>query len=481
MTAVAMSNSSAKNLLLLRLDALALDITKVRAAVERAEQRGQNLREAQETITPHIRELRTVRNTLSSLVHAMDDETAFADLLADASLNLERDLKEAPRLVEAVLAAVHKTVDCLQLAMATTVSLKEPSLALQHSLNQRCGELEKSLNELRSRVPTDGAAATREHWQAYQSLLEDLARPVFVEYVDFLGGLTVRDTGLDDLVCDMTEAVLGRFKPLTSRSLPLPGRQAALGNALGSVVLLGFPEWSIWGIPLVGHEVGLAYSQEQKDHELLKLIDHVSEAHGVSKKLVQDLLADGFATYTLGLSYACAALLLRLNPRHDEPHHSDRPRDIERARVILMTLKAERPSAPEAGGSFTDCVASLETLWKSAVVAHARPQDADAAQQEAEGPIPAEDWLDDLTRDAVEHFGEMMMIRPYDEKRWRGSEDWLKTLREHDSASRPWLPADEVVPDVLTAAWRLRLLSEQEPNDVAAEVQKRWFQARKGV
>jgi hypothetical protein len=500
--------NATKNLLLLRLDALALDIIKVRAAVKRAEQRGQYLREANDYLVPHIRELRTVRDTLSALVRTMDEEEEIGELLSDASLTLERDLKQAPELVEKVLTGVTQTVKSLKLAMATTVSLKDPSLALQESLNKRCGELEGSLTELRGKVNADGSAASRGHWETYQKLLDDVARPMFIEYVDFLGGLTVRDTGLDDLVCDMTEAVLARFIPLTNRSLPLPGRQAALGNALESVVLLGFPEWSIWGIPLVGHEVGLAYIKERKDAKLGELINRFLPQRSAAEdggsggdllppervsawneELIEQLLADAFATYTMGLSYACAALLLRLSPRHDEPRHPDRPRDIDRARVIIMTLKAERPSAPAAGGTFTDWVSHLENLWMSAVVAHAAPGEAVAARQEVKGPSPAEDWLDDLTSQAVNHFDGMTLIRPYNEERWKGSDAWFDALREHDSVGPLWQPVEDVVPDVLTAAWRLRLSSKREPNnkpnespnDVAAEVQKRWSLRRKGA
>jgi hypothetical protein len=337
-----------------------------------------------------------------------------------------------------------------------------------------------------------------------------VARPVFIEYVDFLGGLTVRDTGLDDLVCDMTEAVLGRFKSLTKRSLPLPGRQAALGNVLNSVVLLGFPEWSIWGIPLVGHEVGLAYIKEGNYPELSQLINKflpkASAAEteqnsaesgpaqrvspGWSEEVVEQLVADAFATYTLGPAYACAALLLRLNPRHDEPTHPDRPRDIDRARVIIMMLKAQRRSAPAAGGTFTDLVTDLENLWVSAVVAHAAPGEAGAAEQEALGPSPAEDWLDDLTAEAIDHFEDMWLIRPHNEERWKGSDAWFEALQTSSSTSPLWQPVEDVVPDVLTASWRLRLSSSeresngernQEANRIAAEVQRRWSSRRKGV
>lgn len=185
----------------------------------------------------------------------------------------------------------------------------------------------------------------------------------------------------------------------------------------------------------------------------------------------------------MGLSYACAALLLRLSPRHDEPDHADRPRDIDRARVILMTLESD-PSAPAAGGSYTDCVAALKELWMSAVVSHAEPDAAELAQQEAKGPPPADDWLDDLTREAIRHFEEIPVIQGYDNDRWVGSDAWRSTFQEAGSAEPQWSPADDnkVVLDVLTAAWRLRLVTtpapsegvSEEMNELAQKVKDRW-------
>ena len=180
------------------------------------------------------------------------------------------------------------------------------------------------------------------------------------------------------------------------------------------------------------------------------------------------------------LSYACATLLLRLSPRHDEPHRADHPRDVDRARVIMMTLRAGGSSAPTGDGAYADCVSDLEQIWESAVVAHAAPSEANAARQEVEGPPPEEDWLDNFTADAINHFREFTIIRPYNEERWRNSQVWFDTLQQDQSVGPLWSPEEHVVPDVLTAAWRLRLTSAQEPNGVAAEVQRRWSSRRKG-
>ena len=210
------------DLLLLRLDALELDIEKVRLAVTRAQQRGQFLFQASQSITPCNAKLRQLQRHLDGLIKAMEDEPELESLLADQLIDV--DLRAAPDVVTEVIELVRATTTSLRLVMDTAVSLDDRSMALQNSLNLRCNELCDQIGKLRAEVVASPPAGRRDQWREYQRLLDNVARPVFEEYVDFLGGLTVRDTGLDDRVCDMTDALLTRFKSVTQRSLPLPAR-----------------------------------------------------------------------------------------------------------------------------------------------------------------------------------------------------------------------------------------------------------------
>lgn len=468
-----------QDLLVLRLDALELDITKVLAAVTVAKDRGQLLDNARQQVGSCRPLLRAVEGSLDKLMRATEDEPKILELISETVHQLDRDLEDAPKTIAEVIVKVRAAFDSLGELASTAVALGEPE-ALQASLKQRCDELTRAIDKLRDDL-TAQSGTRPAHWQRYRQLLNDRARPVFAEYVDFLGGLTIRDTGLDDRICEMTDALLGRFTALSRRPLPLPARQAALGNALDSVVLLGFPEWSIWGIPLVGHEVGLRYARDRNSVELTSLIRDFSSADNPklggrtppTETYMQDLIADAFATYTLGFSYACAAMLLRLTPRADQSREQlSHPRDIDRARVIMMTLGSGPPSAPSHGGSFTEAVEKLRDIWNCAVRDYVEPPDADQAALEAAGPPPAQDWLDDFTAAVVKHlrsFG--AIIRPYDNDRWMASDKWRITLA--DSVSRPESDPDDVVPDLLTAAWRMRL-DEVGVDRLATDVKKQW-------
>jgi hypothetical protein len=469
------------DLLVLRLDALELDITKVLAAVTDAKDRGQLLETGRSEVGSCLPRLRAVEGSLKKLTMALEDEPKIRQLLSANSLNLDQELDRSPEMIDEVIKSVKISLRNLGEAAETTVVLSEAD-GLQSSLKRRCDEVTDEIRKLRDGLE-DRSKTRTEHWQQYRRLLNDTARPVFAEYVDFLGGLTIRDTGLDDRICEMTDALLGRFTALSQPpKLPLPARHAALGSALDSVVLIGFPEWSIWGVPLVCHEVGLRYAHDRNSEELVALIRHYSDPEtplpGASatptEAYVQDLIADAFATYTMGFSYACAAMLLRLSPRADEVRDDlTKPRDIDRARVIMMIMRSGPPSAPAEGGSFVDAAVRLQKVWEYAVRNYVEPPEADDAAKEAAGPPTDQDWLDDFSRDAVKLFRNFPTIRPYNNERWFASELWRAALADQKSAPKS-LP-DDVVPDLLTAAWRIRL-DQDTPVDhgLAADVKRLW-------
>jgi len=447
------------DLLYLRLQALALDIEKVDGAVKRAQARGRFLNGAQQDIEPCSGHMQAIQAWTKSLVRCLDNVPDIEKELHHAHFGLPDDLRKIPALIDEIIDHVTATKREVDLALDTTVSLSEQSGALEYSLHRRCRRVSTGIGDLLDKIGKATAGERGELWRKYQALLDDEARPVFTEYVDFLGGLAVRDAGLDDRVCGMTAELLTRFTSVTHPlPLPLPARQAAL--ALDSVVLLGFPEWSIWGIPLVGHEVGLAYAKIRKDEDFDILIKkYLPEVPCAgqggddlrrAKEHLHLLLADVFATYTLGPAYACAAMLLRLSPQAGQPAEPGKPGDIERARAITGTLSKKGGNAPGGGADFTDHVTVLTAKWNDAVLEFTTPGSQPAAGQD--------DWLGRFIDDTIEDLRGQYLVPAYDQERWRASDYWVDFLNDALAGKKPrpvWGPNS--VPDVLTAAWRLRL------------------------
>src|SRR5262249_35190793 len=134
---------------------------------------------------------------------------------------------------------------------------------------------------------------------------------------------------------------------------------------MSSIIRTRFPEFTVWALPIVGHEVGHVVMQELRrltpdarshSYPLVELAAKHSEAYiRVGKKpphgrararakalgdtFVRELFGDFFAVYALGASYACSALLVRFEPWQADLPDSTHPPQVERAHLIVHALR----------------------------------------------------------------------------------------------------------------------------------------------
>ncbi|MFI5712843.1 hypothetical protein [Kribbella sp. NPDC051620] len=466
--------SPQQQLLLIRLDVLDDDVTKVAGAVDRARQRGSKIDEieaglaGQQSVTTRIGELKDIVSKVEVRLREPDDIGFDIDEVAVEELG--RQLSEVTDGLEDVYKRVLEARISLRQLKATIVVLGD-RVTSQSSLDRACGELHTKVAELRAKASAENldGASLRELWREYEDLLITEGRPLFGEYVDFLGGLTMRDTELDDRVCAMTDALLSGFKSVTGHYLPIPARQAALSNALDSVVKLGFPEWSVWGVPLVAHEVGLALARDPREGDIQGLLDEwTTEA---SRERLTELFADIFAAYTVGPAYGCAVLLLRLHPHHDEQPGEDEARDVDRARLLLETLRAG--SDPDS--EFRKTVRRLATMWNDAVITLAAPGAA-AAAADAVAPPDESDWLDRYLDAVLAVLDRRGAIERFGHQRWaEGLAQWGKELDQ--LGQMRGTPGDVLA--VLNLAWAQRLETPAVSEAMGRRVRTLW-DARKG-
>ncbi|SNT09141.1 hypothetical protein SAMN05421812_103118 [Asanoa hainanensis] len=238
------------------------------------------------------------------------------------------------------------------------------------TLSVRCDAIIAELDRVEEgfRAGTlDRAAA----WVAVDGLVDTTARRLFADYVDLLGGLTLRDTGLDDRVSELTDRLLDELAaPL--RSVPARPAELVGGQSLGDLVMLWFPEWTIWDVPLFGHEAGLAWGHTSQLARGLLGDSPTPERRG--------LAADAYAAYALGPAYACAVLLLRMRP-----HSGD---DVDRAYVILELLRAT-----SGDGMAAAVIQEVADCWRGAVTERGadpepgRRAELDAFVAEARGTL----------------------------------------------------------------------------------------------
>ena len=267
---------------------------------------------------------------------------------------------DAAKLAEYVIQAQ----SCLRemgkvLRAMTLTDLHRWRNALSENL-EVCDTVLNRIEALRKEL-ADGKAP-REVWNELRELHHHSCRALFADYVDLLSGMVLRDTHLDDEVCAITDDFLA---DLASPRLVLPGRRSELPTVFKDLVKIGFPEWTIWDVPLAAHHTGtwkavLTLPTQPKLRELLP--DRSDEVR-------QCLFADIYATRVAGPAYACAMLLLHLDPASaavPKPHAAT---DHERARVISRAL-----TFPEPPDEFTAFVKRIGTDWDDAGKAEHRPR-----------------------------------------------------------------------------------------------------------
>jgi hypothetical protein len=181
-------------------------------------------------------------------------------------------------------------------------------------------------------------------WTDYAREVREIQR-VFNEYVDFLGGWALRNAGFDEGACRLADELI-RSVPLGGGLLPtLPAREAALDKTKARIIRLGFPEWSLWALPLAAHELG---------HIVLRPRDEPRTAAQVYE-------ADAFATRVMGPAYACAEIYLRLDPLAEQWTSSTR------AQVMLAMLAHMDGEAPDRGQPYEQIRRRLEADWAGAM------------------------------------------------------------------------------------------------------------------
>lgn len=303
-------------------------------------------------------------------------------------------------------------------------------------------------------APTNGQDGP---WQTFQKQVRTKAQDLFAEYVDLVGGLAVRDVGLDHDACRLADDLVRTYSlGPTQHLLTIPSRYRAASFGWGRVIRLGFPEWTVWTLPLVAQEFWFAAGRDQYRAE--KVLDGLN----VEDLAMQECLADAFGTFALGPAYAYAAILLRFDPFIAHEKQGSYATEDNRVHAVLCMLAAMSP--PNEVNDFTGVRGTLERYWTEAL-AKAGPRDGpdaeekkriEAAVTKLAASMRAKDPNAGLTPGAWERF-----------------QTWAAKLRRGEEESIPVAGAE--LRWVLNAAWRARIEEPGADLHVLTErVQRLW-------
>lgn len=286
-------------------------------------------------------------------------------------------------------------------------------------------------------------------WRRYEAEMPRRGHELFSRYLELLASMAVRGFGLEPAIMADVEALLQQLlEPINLPHKPARRERSPLAmmSSLGRGHLpLGYPEWSLWALPLLGRSVG-----ELVVPSLMSDID--------SRQTL--ICADLYAQHVLGPSYMHAAIFLELDPSA-EPLSADVPSDPLRATVLFDNLpRIDRNNDPETRNQIDTVVRSVREQWQRA---------RQAVGGEEEQLTDEDRAVVDRFLNALDRFPEIAYPGDYiADNRDAGRE--LMTVNGHgdDAAWERSVPA-MLLRELMNAMWLARL----EDPDKAALIHER--------
>jgi hypothetical protein len=304
-------------------------------------------------------------------------------------------------------------------------------------------------------------APARECWGRLRSARTDTQESLR-DSLALLGGLLVRQSRLDDEYSAVVSALVSELASVTPMGIAWPSVTIAVGDAfspLAGTIQTRYPEFSIWALPIVGHEAGHVVVQEVKaltpsarsyEFPLVELAAEQAEAYGgggLGDLIARELFADFFGVWALGPAYACSSILLRFSPGRADKVVARHPPELLRTHLILWALERVDPG-------YADVIALLSRLWRELLVPFGlEPLGGDDAAR-------IEQHLEELMSKADQHLSKA---------RYKGREDVQMLVGPLTSGvlSPSKVAAAYTIRDVMNAAWIARLREWSHPKTVA--------------
>ncbi|HEY0167636.1 MAG TPA: hypothetical protein VGB75_11405 [Jatrophihabitans sp.] len=256
-------------------------------------------------------------------------------------------LEEAADRIARATAEINALTEARRRAWESFQDVRRWSIAgLQRSeTGQAAQDYKKSIEQIR---------ADEHPWRRYEAEIPRQGYQLFDQYLELVAGMAVRGFGLDArIMADVNRLIDQLRKPIEDLDMPRgSGRRSPL-TLMGSLgkrhLPLGYPEWSLWALPLVGRSVG-------EEFVGVCLGDSVTPRTRL-------LCADLYAQFVLGPSYVVAATFLDFDP-NPQAVRPEVPADALRLQTLLERLPALGGGKFE--GHLSTTVKNVDREWRVA-------------------------------------------------------------------------------------------------------------------
>src|SRR5262249_7748888 len=89
-----------------------------------------------------------------------------------------------------------------------------------------------------------------ERWKTFFTQANQINEAMFAQYIEFIGGLALRDAGFDEGISRLANELLrGCCTRNPEALLAIPTRQSAVAMTMTRIIRVTFPDWTIWALP----------------------------------------------------------------------------------------------------------------------------------------------------------------------------------------------------------------------------------------
>jgi hypothetical protein len=435
-------------ILRLRAEALRANLEKLKDHMAARPDPRTGLKDLQNRLTNAWKALTDLRGQVSDAQRGLDADKSPIDIANDLGTTEQKMRALVTQLRDAETNIKSMQEKCYR------IDEHEIGKAVAEDLEKRTKDPIQVLTDIEVDLRKNGA--NFQHlWKTLFATTNAVSQTIFTEYIEFLGGFALRDTGFDAGISRVADEMLQSYS--TRKNLymmAIPTRQQAVAMTLARIVRVTFPDWTIWSLPSTAHEFWHVVAWKDLEGKLRSALRQLpgNKSESVEPRF-NNCLGDAFATYTMGPAYAFFAIFLLLDPSSSFTSSDEDAAQEVRAYSICQMLEYMDNESP-LDSPYKNLRKDLGDAWAASVAQIGAKPSNEQEQQVTADKHRVTDLVKALWATLKESTSP-----PFTIEIWHEIKSWVPPLvqADVDQINQINIPPGAELRHVLNAAWLARV------------------------
>jgi hypothetical protein len=421
----------------------------------------------------------TTRKSLGEIHSAVYESRIALESESCTPKNTE-SLSKAQQQLAVIIENMRETGSLIESMRKKFYRIQETDIgkSIEKDLSAKTDPRIQALIEIETGLEQSGTNL-QQLWKLFADEVIEINQSIFEQYIEFLGGLALRDSGFDTGISRLADELLRTYstKKNPDPMLAIPTRQQAVAMTLARIIRVTFPDWTIWALPATAYEFWHVMARKDLNSALtFALRSATGNGTDAVDLRFDECLGDAFATYTMGPAYAYFAIFLLLDPEFPfKCGDSDVAADA-RAHCIFEMLRRMDSKESPLDPPYAKVRQELESAWRNAITQIGAQPKSD----EEENRVKADKIRISILTDALWKTLNKSTSPPFTVDVWNEIRAWVDPLLENNVDAIK-VPQGAELRHVLNAAWMARVDSARDlkldvitaaANDLAKKISK---------